>query len=339
MAMAKHLLVPVLILLLLAPSLRGWTRTPGNSQVSTFSVSVDLVKIPVSVFDSNGAMIQDLHMADFTIFEEGVRQEVHRFGLDTNPVSVVLVIDTSTTVEKELKKIKEAAEKFARALSPEDRIAVISFADQVVPVLDWTNDIKQVQRALKRLKTGVRTALYDAMFAAASKQLQGVEGRKAIILLTDGLNNQSNKNFREASVAIIQSQASLYVISKTVLVRNAARTQRRVVMLSDIYRRMFGDHDYISEFFEKIEARMTDLAERSGGRCLFLSDYNRIPGLYSEVALELKSKYYLTYISNRQKAPDTFHRINVEYKRPHGKISYRRGYYFRPQVGGTSRSP
>ncbi|MBM3791941.1 MAG: VWA domain-containing protein, partial [Acidobacteria bacterium] len=274
--------------------------------------------------------IHDLRPGDFRLYEDGIRQEIRSIGLDTNPVSAVLVIDTSATVEKELDKIKEAAEKFAAALSPDDRISVITFDDEVKRVLDWTSDHKQVRRSLRKLQPGIRTALYDAMFTAAGDQLKSIDGRKAIILLTDGLNNQSRVTFREAALAITQSQATLYVVSKTVMVRQAARTQRRVVMLTDIYRKMFGEENYIDRFFEKIEAEMSDLAESTGGRCFFPMDYKQIPGAYEDVARDLKSKYYLTYISNQQKADNSYHRIELQYLQPAGAVNFRRGYFFRP---------
>jgi len=299
-------------------------------QQPAISVSVDLVKVPISVFDEEGVIVSELNCADFRLYEDDVKQRIRSCGVDLAPVSVVLVIDTSATVEKELKKIKEAAEDFAGALSKGDRISVITFSDEAKLVLDWTDDHKKVRKALGKVEPGFRTALYDAMLMAANDRLKDVEGRKAIILLTDGLNNQSRITFKGAARSIIQSQASLYVVSKTVIVRQAARKQRRVAMLSKIYKRMFGEDNYIEEFFEKIEADLTDLAEKTGGRCYFPKDYDQIPGVYTRVAEELKSKYFLTYISNRAKDRNSFHRISIVYLPPSSKLIYRRGYYFQP---------
>ena len=297
-----------------------------------FSVSVNLVKIPISVFDDSGKMVTDLNARDFRVWEDQSIQEIRSFGVDTNPVSAVLLLDTSSSGKEELKKIKDAAEEFAESLSPGDRISLLTFDDEVKLVLDWTNDMKKVRRALKRIKSGFRTSLYDAMFVAAQDQLKGIEGRKAIILLTDCLNNESRVSFQEASLAVVQSQASLYVVSKTTIVRQQAKQERRVVMLENIYRRLFGENeDYIDEFFSKREAAMTDLAEKTGGRCFFPADYNKIKDVYAEVALELKSKYYLTYVSNQNLLADSYHRISVEYLPPASKISYRKGYYYLPR--------
>jgi VWFA-related protein len=170
------------------------------------------------------------------------------------------------------------------------------------------------------------------MYTAANEQLKDIEGRKAIILLTDCVNNQSRYGFQEASLKIVKSQASLYVVSETVIVKEQASRERRVVMMADILKRMFGENeDYVAEFFKKKETEMIDLAEKTGGRCFFPADYNHLKNVYSEVAQELKSKYYLTYISNQNLQPNSFHRVAIEYLKPANKLIYRRGYYFQPR--------
>jgi VWFA-related protein len=318
----------IALLLSLAPAR---LQSQDSQTGANFSVSVNLVKVPISVFDEDGNMVETLRSEDFRLYENGVRQQIRSFGIDRNPVSVILVIDSSGTVEKELKKIKEAAESFALALSPEDRISVISFSDEAHLDLSWTDDKKMVRKALRKVEPGLRTALYDAMFMAANDQFKGIEGRKAIILLTDGLNNQSSIGFREASLSVVQSQASLYIVAKTAIVRKEAPNQRRVAILSDIYKRMFGeDEDYIEEFFRKRETELSNLAENTGGRAFFPSDYDRIKGSYAEVAKELKSKYFLTYVSNRGKAPNSYNRIGLEYLPPSSKLIFRQGYYYQP---------
>lgn len=305
--------------------------THASQETPTFSVAVNLIKIPVSVFDQNGAPVPDLHGGDFRVYEDGIPQEIRSFGIDRSPVSVVLVLDASATVEQESKKIRQAARDFVGALSKEDRFSVISFSDSAVLLLDWTDDEKRVQKSLRNLESGIRTALYDAMFMAGEDQLRGIDGRKAIILLTDALNNQSRATFGEAAQAIIQSQAPLYVVSKTIMVRKAAKTQRRVVWLNNIYRRLTGDENYVDEFFEKKEREMTELAEKTGGRCLFPPDFNAIGNAYAQIAEELKNQHFLTYVSNQAMIPDSYHKITVESLRPAAKLIYRQGYYYRPK--------
>jgi Ca-activated chloride channel homolog len=304
-----------------------------DTDATKFSVSVNLVKVPISVFDSRGNMATSLRRENFRIWEDQAPQEIRSFGVDINPVSVVLLLDTSMSEKSELKRIKDAAEGFVDALSPGDRVSLITFDDEVYHPQDWTDNMKKVRKALGKIRPGLRTALYDAMYVAAKDQFEGIDGRKAIILLTDCLNNQSSVDFSDAALTIVQSQASLYVVSKTIMVREQARNERRVVMLTDIYKRLFGpDENYIDEFFNKREAEMADLAERTGGRCFFPTDYDQIKHMYVEVAHELKSQHYLTYVSNQNLAPNSYHRISIEYLEPASKIIYRKGYYFQPRM-------
>ena len=327
--MLQRVLALALLLTIFAAASRPAIQ---DSDPSTFSISVNLVKVPISVFDSLGDLVTSLRGENFRVWEDQAAQQIRSFGIDTNPVSVVMLLDTSTSEKSELKKIKDAAEGFAEALSHGDRISIITFDDEVNQTLDWTDNVKNVRRALSKIHLGLRTALYDAMYVAARDQLKGIDGRKAIILLTDCLNNQSTVDFNDAALTIVQSQASLYVVSKTVMVREQAKNERRVIMLNDIYKRLFGsDEDYIEEFFKKREAEMTDLAERTGGRCFFPTDYEQIKDVYEEVARELKSKYYLTYVSNQKLLPNSYHRISIEYLEPASKIIYRKGYYYEPR--------
>ena len=299
---------------------------------ATFAVSVNLVKIPISIFDENGLMITNLRGENLRLWEDQTLQQIRSFGLDSMPVSVVMLLDTSTSGKKERNKIRDAAREFTQALSSEDRVSVITFDDQVRLIQDWTEDMKKVRRKLGEIRSGLRTALYDAMYLAADEQLKDIEGRKAIILLTDCLNNQSLVDFQDASLRIIQSQASLYVVSKTSMVRNDAKREPRVIMLNDIYKKLFGEgQDYIDEFFNRKEQEMKDLADKTGGRCFFPEDYDQIKDNYSEIAQEMKTKYYLTYVSNQNLLPDSYHEISIEYLEPYSKINYRKGYYYLPE--------
>jgi Ca-activated chloride channel homolog len=327
--MMRHWL-PALLILLSVLTGRAQQQKQAQDSPPTFSVTVNLVKVPFSVFDERGGMVQNLRPEDFQLYEDSVPQKIRSFGLEINPVSVVLLLDTSATVKQELKQIKKAAEEFANALSRDDRISIVTFADEVNLLLDWTGNTSLARKSLRKVKPGLRTALYDAMYAAAQDMLRDVEGRKAIILLTDCLNNQSSLGFHDAALSIVESQAALYVVSKTMMVRAEAKKERRVVMLSDIFKRMFGDADYIEEFFQKREAEMKDLAEKTGGRCFFPVDYDQIKDVYGEVARELKSKYYLTYVSNQNKAPNSYHRIAIDYLPSYGKLTHRQGYFYEP---------
>jgi Ca-activated chloride channel homolog len=312
-------------------SISGIQLAAQNDDNSSFSVSVNLIKVPISVFDQAGNLVRNLNAKDFKLWEDKEAQDLRSFGVDTSPVSVVILLDTSWSTIEEQKKIKQAARHFVDALSPGDQFSIITFDDEVKLLLDWTSDKKKLPKAFKNIEPGITTALYDAMFLAASEQLKGIEGRKAIILLTDCVNHDSEVGFKEAAKAIVQSQASFYVISESVIVREQAKMEFKVRYLSEVYKKLIGeDVNHVDEFFEKKEKEMTDLAESSGGRCFFPSDYDQLQGVYAEVAHDMKSKYYLTYVSNQNLLPNSYHRIAIECLEPVGKMIYRQGYWHLP---------
>jgi len=300
---------------------------------ASFSVTANLVKVPFSVFDERGLITENLRKEDFLVWENRARQEIRSLGVDSNSISVLLVLDTSPSSKSELAKMKSAAEIFAGKLSKGDRISVITFDENVNLILDWTDNTKMVKKALSSVRSGLRTALYDAMYLAASEQMRGIEGHSAIILLTDCVNNHSRIGFEEAARAVSKSQASFYLISKTAIVKEQARQERRVLIIEDIYRQIFGEEmNYVDEYFDKRGKEMAELAENTGGRVFFPVDYNAINNVYSEIARELKNKYYLTYVSNQDLIPDSWQRITVEYLRPASEVMYRKGYYYLPQT-------
>ena len=308
-------------------------QSDQSAETVRFSVTTNLVKVPISVFDERGLITENLRKEDFMLWENQSPQEIRSLSVDSGAISVLLVLDTSPSSKSELSKMKSAAETFAGKLSKGDRISIITFDENVRLILDWTSDIKQVKKALSKVKSGLRTALFDAMYLAASEQMRGVDGHSAIILLTDCLNNHSRIGFEEAAQAISKSQASFYLISKTSFVKELARQERRVIIVEDIYKRMFGEElNYVDDYFKKREREMTELAEQTGGRVFFPTNYNSIKNVYAEIARELKNKYYLTYVSNQDLAQDSWHRITVEYLRPASEVMYRKGYYYLPEM-------
>ena len=301
--------------------------------VARFSVSTNLVKVPVSIFDEQGLITKNLRKEDFRLWENQSPQEIRSLGIDTGSVSALLILDTSPTSKSELSKMKRAAETFIESLEKDDRISLITFDENVNLVIDWTSDTKRIKKALSGIRTGSRTALYDAMYLAANEQMHGVDGQKAIILFTDCVNNHSRVNFEEAASAVRKSQASFYLVSKPDTVKEQALNAWQVAIVEDIYKKLFDeDMNGVEQYFENRERAMTGLAESTGGRVFYPTSYDAIRGIYSEIARELKNKYYLTYISNQNLAPDSWHRISVEYLRPASEVVYRRGYYYLPET-------
>jgi VWFA-related protein len=308
----------VLFLALIAPLLQ--------EQPPSFIVAARFVKVPVSVFDKQGSLIPDLSRDDFKLFDEGEPREIENFLLDSAPIHALLLLDVSGSLSEELQEIRRAALEFSDAFDREDRISLVSFSDKVVLLRDWTNRRKHIKKGLKKLKTGYRTALYDALKQMIETQFKGVDGRRVIIVLTDGLDNESDADLESVASDFVSSDISLYIVSRTRLLQEKVRDSARVEFLNQVMKNVLSDDgDYVSLFFKRKEATMRQLAETTGGRVFFPEHLEELTTVYSEVAEELKQQYVLTFRSPSSSEKE-FHSIQLDCTRDIGRLHYRKQY-------------
>ena len=162
-----------------------------QKEVETLKIETDLVMVPVIATDRNGLYIPDLIKNDFSISEDGVPQEIAFFATISVPFHVVLMLDTSASTEAKLGLIQQAAVAFVEQLQSRDRVKVISFDDQVRDLNDFTSDRAALKAAIYRTRSGQGTKLYDA-FALALSSSGRIQGRKAIVIFTDGVDYHSD---------------------------------------------------------------------------------------------------------------------------------------------------
>jgi len=156
-------------------------------------VATDLITIPVSVFDRNGLYIPNLRQSDFKIFEDGKEQEIAYFGTTDKPFTVVLLIDVSPSTAYRIEEIQRAATAFVDQLKDQDSVMVIEFDSRVHVLTEPTHDRQQIYKAIRKTGFGDGTSLYEAVRFAIRKRLDGIEGRKAIVLFTDGVDTTSRR--------------------------------------------------------------------------------------------------------------------------------------------------
>ena len=164
---------------------------PDDQEVETLKIETDLVTVPVIATDRNGLYISDLLKKDFSVSEDGVPQEIAFFAAISVPFHVVLMLDTSASTQGKLGLIQQAAVAFVEQLQSRDRVKVISFDDQVHDLNDFTNERGALKAAIFRTRPGQGTKLYDA-FALALSSLGRIQGRKAIVVFTDGVDYHSD---------------------------------------------------------------------------------------------------------------------------------------------------
>ncbi|MDQ2746097.1 MAG: VWA domain-containing protein [Acidobacteriota bacterium] len=173
---------------------------PTDDGEDVLKIETNLVTIPVSVFDRNGLYIPNLRRTDFKIFDNGAEQEIAYFGTSDKPFTVVLLIDTSPSTAYKIEEIQQAATAFVDQLKPQDSVMVIEFDGSVHVLAEATNDRQAIYKGIKRADFGSGTSLYDAVDFSLNKRLNKIEGRKAIVLFTDGVDTASRKARYETTI-------------------------------------------------------------------------------------------------------------------------------------------
>ena len=178
------------LILLLSLSL-SFAQDPPKD-IETLKIDTNLVTVPVIATDANGIYVADLRQEEFALMEDGVAQQIAFFGKVSMPFHVVLMLDTSSSTQDKLRLIQQAAYTFVQQLQPADRVKVISFDDQVRDLNEFTSDRETVRRAIDGTRSGSGTKVYDAMELALNT-IRRIQGRKAIVIFTDGMDWHSDK--------------------------------------------------------------------------------------------------------------------------------------------------
>ncbi len=278
-----------------------------KAQDPVIRVEVKLIRILASVRDQYGQLAGGLSKEDFQIFDNGVEQEIPIFERSTTQaLNVIVMLDISASVAKDLKYETEAALRFARSLFKEgnsdDTLALITFNHNVDIIASFTRRIQRLENAVRDIKTGAGTSLYDALYLA-SEELEGREGRKVIVCVSDGGDTASYKKFNAANIAIQRAQAAVYPILVTPITNDAGRNTGG-------------------------ENALQLIAERSGGRVLQPATYDKLGLAFDEILRDLRTQYFLAYYPKRLAAKgNPFHRLEVKVRRPDLRVSARTGYY------------
>lgn len=172
----------------------------ADSGEDIIKVETSLITIPVSVYDRNGLYIANLRQPDFKIFEDGIEQEIAYFGTTDKPFTVILLIDMSSSTAYKIEEIQAAAIAFVEQLKPEDSVMVVQFDERVSVLAETTKDRQKIHKAIRRTGFGGGTSLYDAVDLSLGKRFDKIEGRKAIVLFTDGVDTTSRRAGYESTV-------------------------------------------------------------------------------------------------------------------------------------------
>jgi Ca-activated chloride channel family protein len=292
----------------------------------------DLVLVPVAVRHESGGPVTDLRISELTLTEDGASQEIAVFERDTGPVDVALLLDSSASIDVSLETIQRAAYAFAKQLRPEDRISVIAFADRPVILLDWTTDLKAVNSALRAIEPKGGTALYGSVVAVIDERFRyGPPGRRrAMIVLTDGVDTLSSVTSRTAARAALRRDVSVYVVS---MGRILDEILQAIVSNSAISAAKRYERRIMRDQVRRAEEPLNYLAVTTGARAVFPRGLGDLSKAYAEIAGEIRSRYLLGYYPARPGVAG-FRAIAVSCKRPRVSVHARGGYYRREEEGG-----
>jgi Ca-activated chloride channel family protein len=275
-------------------------------QKGPIRVQTDLVSILASVIDAKGEPVTGLDQSAFQLTEEGIAQKIVRFEPQTNrPLDLALMLDASGSAAIELKIEREAAARFIEeVVRPSDRLAVFSFAADVVQLSNFSADLKQLDSAVRRVDTSpdMGTSLYDAVvLGSQSVRRQGAERRRALVIITDAGETTSVSKFEDARRTAIASNILLY----TVVVRP---------MKSDAGWNTAGEH------------AISTITDSVGGAMYYPTDLSELGAIFDRINRELRTQYLLGYYPSPTPPPGSDRHVAVTVNSG-DTVRYRREYF------------
>lgn len=284
-------------------------------------VETDLVTIPVSVFDRSGLYIPNLRQSDFKIFEDGVEQEIAYFGTTDKPFTVILLLDTSLSTNYKIEEIQKAAIAFVDQLKSEDAVMVIEFDGNVNVLSEVTRERPRIYKAIGKADFGYGTALYDAVDFSLRKRLNKIEGRKAIVLFTDGVDTRSTKAGYDTTLNLAEeSEALVFPIYYNTFDWNRNDPANPFPGILDPIGTRPQDYALGKKYLD-------ELAEYTGGR-VFRPEATPggLTAAFEGIAEELRRQYNIGYIPSSTGTAGQRKQIKVRVNRPNLVLRARDSY-------------
>ncbi len=330
------------------------TPTPATgSEDEVIKVETNLVTLPVAVLDRDGRFISGLGQRDFKIFENGIEQKVDYFQSVEQPFTVILLIDVSPSTAFRIEEIQEAAITFVNQLRPSDRVMVIAFDQNVHVLSPITNNRNQLREAIREARFGDGTSLYEAVDYAINQQLRQIQGRKAVVLFTDGVDTTSRRASYQSTVAETEEIDSLFYTIRYDTSqdmnggwgspRGGGRRSGGGTMADILGAILSGGNVNIgggspggasSSDYEKGRQYLEALAQNSGGRKFEASSLTNVDAAFSGIAEELRRQYSLGYYPDAVGKVGDRKQIKIRVMRPSVVVRAKTSYI----VGQTNRS-
>ncbi len=321
-------------------------KSVGVDDGEIIKVNTQLVSIPVRVMDKKGRFIGGLVKENFKVLEDGVEQEVTLFSNEHQPFTVALVLDMSYSTKFKISEIQAAAIAFIDQLRPQDKVMVLSFDEEVHMLCEATNDRQTIYRAIKSTKIGNGTSLYEAVAQVMNTRLRRIEGRKAVILFTDGVDTTSRRasDFSNLSDAM-ELDALIYPIKYDTFadvqkMKNGTGIPKQPPIqvpgqdnggiLNTILKSggvgTASSKGTTAEEYQKAAEYLDQLAVRTGGRIYEASTLLNLADAYFKIASELREFYSLGYYPKDDRVAGKRTSIKVRVDKEGMVVRTREGY-------------
>ena len=317
-------------------------------------VNTTLITIPVSVMDRDGRYVPNLQKEEFRIWEDGVEQDVAFFQSVDKPFSVVLMLDTSPSTQFRLEDIQDAAISFVNQLRNDDKVMVVSFNDDIRILSEFTTDRRKLERAIDHARTDDGTRLYDAVDMVINQQLSRVQGRKAIVLFTDGVDTTSRQANYDSNIMDAQELDALIYPVQYDTSQDMNSVNYPVMRPGDIFGQILGgifggggrrggrrggggypqsrgprdDYEFANRY-------LMELANSTGGREYHADSLQNMSYAFANVAEELRRQYSIGYYPKRPPQAGQRRQIRVRARQPNLAVRARDSYIFNPSGGAS----
>ena len=285
---------------------------PDLYKSAAIKMNVDMTLVNVSVTDSFSNSVTWLNKENFKVYEDGVEQEISAFSSEDVPISIGLIFDMSGSMGNKLDRARQAAVQFLRMANPRDEFFLVRFNDHTEPASRFTSSTEELENRVMFTVAGGRTALLDAVYIGLDQIRNAHNGRRALLIISDGGDNRSLYDEADIRSALKESDCQLYAMG------------------------IFDRHHISRKSEERYGwSLLSELVEMTGGRVFPVSKLTDLPDIASKIGAELRNQYVLGY-----KPQDTHHsrawrKIKVKLSAPKGlppvKVYARSGYYAPPE--------
>jgi Ca-activated chloride channel homolog len=267
-------------------------RQSQETGSGSIKIPTEMVQLDVKVTDQSGRPVAGLTRDDFVVYEDKVSQSIESVSSEETPVSMGLVIDTSTSMRAKIYTVSEAARGLIGQMRPNDEAFLAQFKTEAELVHEFTSDRRELEEALGHLTVNGGTALLDAIIATADHAREnGKRRRKALVVITDGLEKNSSVKEKEVIEVMKEDEVQLYLVG-------------------------FVDKVEPGDLFGRSPAKkakdlLTRLAEDSGGRGFFPTDASETPAIAAQIAKDLREQYVISYYPSNDKHDGSFRSVRV----------------------------